>query len=657
MKELCHLQSIAFVLLTLVCGNCSLPQAGSRTPHEFYVSPAGRDANPGTKSQPFLTLAHARDAVRSVNQPMTGDIVVYLRGGDYHITAPVEFTSADSGGNGFKVVYRAYKKEIPVLNGGVLVTNWSVDHDGVYKAKLDWDGKLRGLYVNGVRAEMTHADFTGQGPWGEFVIKGNERWAETPGKTLDGIRFNSSEVPVLSNASDIELLQRRIWTFLVLGVREMSYESNYTVVKLQQPSGAIAATMAWNCNITPTNRFTLRNAYEFLNTPGEFYFNRVTHTLYYYPKPGEDMSTATVIAPLSEGLLRITGTSTNDRVKKLVFTGLTFSYDHWLLESVGASRGMVGTQSLGLYTRFRADGNHHKSQYNILNLPQGSVELRNCENICFERDRFLHLSSGVAVSLVNDVVGSTIEGNVFSDLSGNAINIGHPQHYIIGDGPLFQAGVEGVCARDVIKNNFIRKTSLDFLQEEAISGFFTEAIEISHNDIQGVPIGGIALGWWWGDAEIPPSTVSKNNIIACNRVVDTQQVLPGDGGAIYVLGEQPGGLIESNYVRSVTRDIYPDDGSAYWTIHRNVVDPRPVHGVLADKPGVWLHCWVNRIHDLVIDDNYTTITNVMNKGLNCEPTNLHIENPFSPTAQAIVNAAGLEAAYKDIVETPMAKKQ
>ena len=467
-----YLRSLATALLLAVA-----TQASASTFREFYVAPMGDDVNPGTKAKPFRTLARARDAVRGVSRDMKGDIVVYLRGGTYPVSAPVEFGAADSGCNGFRVIYRAFKKEVPVLSGGVLVTNWSLDHDKVYRAALNWDGKLRSLYVNGERAAMTRADFKAQGAWGEFTVKGDEPWAETPGTTLDGIRFHAAELPVFSNPGDAELLQHRVWNFLVLGVRDMVVESNFTVVKLQQPYGAIAATMAWHCNISPTNKFTIRNAYELLNSPGQFYFNRTTHTLYYFSK-GEDMSQATVIAPLSEGLLRVAGTSTNDRAKNLEFRGLTFAYDHWLLEKVGDSRGMCGVQSLGLYTRFRADGNWHKDHYDLCDLPQASIELRNCANVRFERNHFIHLASGVGISLANDVVDSQVVGNVFTDLSGNAINLGHPQHYIIGDGPLYPAGVEGVCARDVVKDNWIRKASLDFKQEEAISGFFTEACEI-----------------------------------------------------------------------------------------------------------------------------------------------------------------------------------
>src|SRR3974377_1666824 len=94
---LCALRCLLFCLFVTAFLSC----ANAGTFKEFYVSPVGSDANPGTKAKPFLTLARARDAVRSVNRQMKGDIIVYLRGGTYAVSAPVEFTAADSGFTGF----------------------------------------------------------------------------------------------------------------------------------------------------------------------------------------------------------------------------------------------------------------------------------------------------------------------------------------------------------------------------------------------------------------------------------------------------------------------------------------------------------------------------------------------------------------------------
>jgi hypothetical protein len=628
---------------------------------EFHVAPGGDDGASGDAAHPFRTLTRARDAVRAVNRQMAGDIVVQLHGGTYRLTRPVDFGVQDSGADGFRVIYRAAPGEVPVLDGGVTVTGWTPDHGGIYRATLDRDEKLRSLFVNGTRADMASAEFDGLGGWGEFVVHGNEPWAETPGKTFDGVKFKAGGRTSFAHPEDIELAQNKTWTSVVVGVREIAMDGDLMVAKLQQPYGAIAASLAWHCYFDPNKRFTLRNAYELLTRPGQFYFNRTTHTLYYYPKPGEDMAKAEVIAPMSEGLLRITGESTEHRVERLTFEGLSFTYDHWLLKQVGDSRGFAGVQSLGLYTKFRADGNWHKDHYDLCDLPQATVELRSCRDVQFVRNHFTHLSSGTGISLINDVVDSTVVGNTFTDSLGNAINVGHPQHYIIGDGPLYPAGVEGVCARDTIGNNWIRHVSLDFHQEEAISGFFTQAVTITHNDVADVPYGGIALGWWWGNGEIPPSKVPKDNAITYNRVADTQQILVKDGGPIYVLGEQPGGIIEGNYVEGARRLMYCDDGSAYWNIRNNVFYVRPwTEPKVPEKPGkypdhTWLFLWTPRIHDITVDSNFSNVPIVFNDATATKVTNQTVAYPFPAQAQQIIEAAGLEPAFRDIIPPPAVK--
>ena len=74
-------------------------------PVTYYVSPTGSDSNPGTIDAPFQTITKARDVVRTVNSNMTGDIYVYLRGGNYNITSTITFGPQDSGTNGYRIYY------------------------------------------------------------------------------------------------------------------------------------------------------------------------------------------------------------------------------------------------------------------------------------------------------------------------------------------------------------------------------------------------------------------------------------------------------------------------------------------------------------------------------------------------------------------------
>lgn len=84
----------------------------------YHVSISGNDSHPGTETRPFATLERTQDAVRSVNQAMTGDIVIILRGGIHAMRKPLAFGPGDSGTNGYDVVYRSYPGEKAAISGG-----------------------------------------------------------------------------------------------------------------------------------------------------------------------------------------------------------------------------------------------------------------------------------------------------------------------------------------------------------------------------------------------------------------------------------------------------------------------------------------------------------------------------------------------------------
>ena len=188
---------------------CPKPQAQAC----FYVSPSGSDSNDGSVTAPFQTITKARDVVRTINSNMTGDIYVYLRGGDYRITSPIMFEVKDSGSGKYRIYYQSYPGETPVINGAKKVTGWTVHSGGVYKASLDRKTKLRNLYVNDVRANMTSKTVSAKGGIGTFnVTAGQGSWAWAGGSGFDGVNYNTSDVPeITSNKDDLEIVNQTTW--------------------------------------------------------------------------------------------------------------------------------------------------------------------------------------------------------------------------------------------------------------------------------------------------------------------------------------------------------------------------------------------------------------------------------------------------------------
>ncbi len=212
---------------------------------EYHVSPDAVKNGKGTLESPFNSIEAAKLKVAKTNKNMQQDIVVYLHGGTYSLTSPIEFKEKDSGTNGKTITYKAYNNEVPIISGGVKVTGWEQVIGNVFKAKLNRESKLRTLFVNGKRMRMagTEAPINGQGPWGEYEVKGTESWAFGAGTAIDGIKFKTDDVAPYQNADDVELVQCNVWTEKIYCIREAEQIADTTILKFQQPYGAIATNL------------------------------------------------------------------------------------------------------------------------------------------------------------------------------------------------------------------------------------------------------------------------------------------------------------------------------------------------------------------------------------------------------------------------------
>ncbi|MDG6101394.1 RICIN domain-containing protein [Dactylosporangium aurantiacum] len=638
------------------------PAAGA-TQATLYVAPTGDDAAAGTISAPLRTLQRARDVVRTMNANMTGDIIVYLRGGTYPVSSTVEFGPGDSGTNGNRVVYAAYQNETPVLDAGVPVTGWTQHSGNIWKAPLDRSTKLRALYVNGKRAFMASKTINSAGCYGTYTVTaGQAAWAWESGSQCDGAKYSLSDLPAVSrNQDDLEIETGTTWTTAVVSVRQVTTSSDGAnrVALFQQPGAAIAQG-AFNGNAQIGGSHKLMNAYEFLDSPGEFYFDRAAKTVYYYKASSENMSTAAVVAPNGvTTALRVAGTSTSSHARNITFSGLTVQHSDWNLFNVAGSSFKQAQQG-NLGATAYARQNFHAYYYRNVDVTPAMVQIQNADGILLQRNRIQHTGAD-GISMVNDVQGSQLIGNVTNDIAGSAIDIGHPQHVYIGDGTStnrekYSPQVEGLTKNIDIKNNYLYDSAVLFNGHSPISAYFTDTLTVQHNRIEKAPWAGITLGWgWWNFdgssgsiAPNRPTTTARNNTISYNHIIDTVQRL-SDTAPIYTLGAQPGTTVTNNYLQGVPSGhkygLHPDEGSAYITFRDNVLS--------VDKNVTWL---INsddfgRKHDLSITQTYGPINKVSNKNLpNSTIQDIIVSSDYvwPAAAYAIAAGSGLEDAYRDL---------
>ena len=628
---------------------------------ELFVSPDGNDSNSGAKDSPLKTLDAARKAVRSISGSAQGDIVVWLRGGTYRLTEPVVFTPDDSGKNGNRIIYQAYPDETPVISGASQVSGWSKYNDKLYVASFDRDTKLRNLYVNDHRAYMGSVGVSAQGGYGDYSITaGQASWAWDSGRKSDGIKYNAGDVPrIETNKDDLEVVNGTTWNENIVCSRDVRYENGTMVLLMQQPYGAIAQTPGWGAGFSCGGWHTIYNAFSFVDSPGEFFFDKTEHKLYYYPFEWEDMSTADVEAPSSEQLIVIAGESTAKRVTNLSFSGITFAHTDYNLTEVGGSHGKTTCQAAQTYTAF-ADSNWHTKKYEMVDTLPAMIHVTGSDSISFTGNVIKH-SGADGISMTNDVINSEISGNFITDITSSGITVGHPQHIYIGDGDgsnreKFPRGVEGVCKQDTIADNLLYDISVvhGFGGCAAITVYFADSVKVLRNQVEKTAYNGIHLGWGW--CNFKDSETCRDNMICNNRVINCLNRLH-DSGGIYTIGQMPGTIINENYVQGIpagragapTYGLHNDEGTAWIEENDNVleIDPNVTYTINCEDYG--------QKHHLTILRTYATVRKM---GIN--PPDSRIDDPIVvsdnvwPQRQyEICLNSGLQDEFKQIMPNGM----
>lgn len=621
---------------------------------EFYVTPHGADVNSGSREKPFKTLERARDAVRRVNRSMSGDIIVYLGGGIYPINETIEFTPADSGTNGHQVIYKAFGNGETILSGGTPVTGWRPYKGDIYQAQLNHTDKLRSLFVDGKRVFMASQHAGVKGGWGEFKVKaGQADWAWVSGSTVDGIRFNQNEVPDLNNPEDVEVLRNTKFNSHILGIRDITTEGDDRVFKFQQPYGAIALNIKYGA-YHPSRGHTIFNALEFLDEPGEFYFDRKKKTLYYKVREGEDITRSEVYAPKLGELISIQGNSKADRVSNLTFEGITFAYTEAELCEVDGSYGKTTVQAATHCIAFD-EPDWHTYAYRAYDTMPNAVTINSAQSIHFKGNVLKHIGNE-GIGMINDVTNSTVTGNLMYDIGGGAVQVGHPQHVYEADvqeHAKYTPAVEGVCRNILVENNVLYDMTSVFYGHAPITAYFVDGLKLVRNHIQKCNYTAVSVGWGWNnfDAEsVPgnPTTTSRNNVFNHNRVYDCMKMLH-DGGAYYTLGSQPNSTADGNYVKAATRHFqgvyHMDEGTSGYT-GKNLVTE-----VLPGQNNAELNKW-RRKNNIHFTNVFSTSEQVSLGAPNCTVTDLHVveDANWPKEALAIIRASGVEEKYHHLLK-------
>ena len=291
-------------------------------PRDFYVSSKGNDTQPGTAAKPFATVQRAMRAVRGLKlakSPGT-PVTVYLRGGTHELTEKLVFGPEDTGTAQSPVTYTSCPGERAVISGGRRITGrWTKSPGKPYWQISTAEARggtwvFNSLFVNGRSRQRARWPNSG-----EKVLRAQGR---APGEDArQAFEYSPGDIdPEWTNLTDVDVVLLCSWTPTVHRIEEVVRDRR--VVRFHSSHGRTVD--AWEKNF----RYYAINVFEALDAPGEWYLDRHTGVLYYYPMPGEDMANAEVVAPVVKStLIEFRGDVDAGRpVSHLRFKGLAFKH-------------------------------------------------------------------------------------------------------------------------------------------------------------------------------------------------------------------------------------------------------------------------------------------------------------------------------------------
>lgn len=539
--------------------------------------PAKGGATASIADSPPVSSSQLRILEGGANQDATNHI--WLSGGVHFLTQPWSLDASSK-----PLVIEAEPGSHPILSGGVLITNWqlaptfpnSAQKAGdrhVWKAKIPQIKgkplKFRQLWVNGQRAIRAQNPQPGE----FFRLTG---WDKTN---------QVAAIPAMSLANcqkpaQMEMVVDQVWEIAVLRLKSIAIKGPNALVTFRQPEGRIEFEHPWPPVIVNSNYaapFYLVNAIEFLDSPGEWFADAAAGEIYYWPRPGEDMTRVEVIAPVLENLVCIEG-SLDKPANNIQFKGITFAHTTWLRPS---EKGHVPLQA-GMFMldakKLSPKGTPYAPKLDNLawvGRPPAAISVKNASHITFENCTFEHLAM-TGLDFVSGTQSNRIEGCTFRDIGGNGLQIGEfSQPDVETHTPFNPSDYRVICGYDTIANNLFTDCGVEDWGCMGICVGYARNVTIRNNEVCQMPYTGISIGWGW----TKHLNASRDNLIAANHIHHVGKTL-GDLGGIYTLSAQPGTVVAENYIHDIVPSpfvpdtnhwfyLYLDEGSSYITVRDN----------------------------------------------------------------------------------------
>ena len=700
---------------------------------ELYVEKYGTDSGSGSSSEPFATIKKAQETVRELTADMQGDIIVHIGSGVFNISEPLEFTEKDGGTNGYNVIYRGEGSNKTSVSGGVPISGFTNEGNGLWRAYLPEISEAYSLVVNGSAADIAHT---------ETPINSVGTFSYNTGYTYDGLVFNKSALPMLTNPEDAYIHTTKSWIDVFIRGTDMREENDkiYFGLYPEYLNSAFDGVKMSALPLSADYSYEIENAYELLDTKGEFYFNKKTHMLYYMPRDGESIANVYAEIPVLDDLVSIHGGGIESHIQNLIIDGIKFENAS---DSYRYKYGMITDQAqlirAGIYYKKMVPGaitldyatNVAIQNCEITNIDRGAISLgegvigskvinnkiHNIGDAAYVAGRSWHnnIETHSAVSKQFDCAmrkpswaSSGDPGNISANQTNDILTTSRQYYWIssnadisrkvkpwyvldlmkpytisqielyfnsyqknfevlVSNDPNFEEyklvktvgsssvysltipvkddtkyryimlrktalqqfkisgiyvrtpdepyrkDIEEVCDGNILENNYIASTGLKHRASPAITLFYTANTKVVNNSIIDSNYTAISCGWGW---EFNQNSTTNKNILIANNHIKNFNITAADGGGVYIMGNQPGTVVKSNYIEQpklpsqenyTNVGIYGESGLRFSVFKDNVIE-------MADRNLAISNYAITLFHDdnqdCEIYDNYGTYTTI-----------------------------------------------
>lgn len=254
----------------------------------------------GTSEKPLGSLLSAKNTVASLKNSVglpDGGVTVYFREGKYVINNTVNFTAEDSGMEGSPICYKAYKGENAAFNGGITIkgSEFGKVTDINVKSKLPYPENVAAVYIGDKIANFSDT-FKNSDPANWALFYGdqsltvarwpNNDWALTGEILVDSNRKRGQGFSFVVGDTRIKKWgaedDPRIFGYF--GFDWAGERRGIASVDTQKLS--IMTDDYAEYGISSGKRYYVYNMLSELDNPGEFYYDKKTDYLYFYPVEG-----------------------------------------------------------------------------------------------------------------------------------------------------------------------------------------------------------------------------------------------------------------------------------------------------------------------------------------------------------------------------------